>query len=94
MTLKVVEVEPAATVTLAETVTSDALPLASETTAPPAGAGALKETVPCAVPPPVRLEGLSASPESTGAGVGDGAGVGEGAGSRSAVAGEACLGWI
>ena len=60
VTLKVALVAPAATVTLAGTVTAGLL-LESATCAPPAGAAALSVAVPVAVPPPVTLAGLTAS---------------------------------
>ena len=52
---------PAATVTLAGTVAAEVLLLDKEITAPPAGAGALRVTVPVEVPPPTTLVGLKAS---------------------------------
>lgn len=53
----VADVVPAATVTFAGTVTA-ALPLDSETTAPPAGAALESVTVPCELAPPVTLVGF------------------------------------
>ena len=60
VTVKVVLVAPAATVTLAGTVAVAAL-LESVTTAPPAGAAALKVAVPVEKLPPTTLVGFSAS---------------------------------
>ena len=65
VTGKVVVVAPAATVTLAGTVAM-VLSLDSVTTAPPAGAGLLKVTVPVEELPPVTLVGLKVRFESTG----------------------------
>ena len=58
VTVKVVLVAPAATVTLAGTVAVAAL-LESVTTAPPAGAAALKVAVPVEKLPPVTLVGFT-----------------------------------
>ena len=52
-------VAPAATVAVAGTVTAAVLLLVRETTAPPDGAGAVSVTVPDALPPPWRVDGLS-----------------------------------
>ncbi len=56
--VKVALVLPLGTVTLAGTV-AEALSLLNCTTAPPAGAGALRVTVPSEVAPPVTLAGLT-----------------------------------
>ena len=53
------EVDPAGMVSVAGTVTAAALLLLSETTAPPAGAGAVSVTVAETVPPPTTVAGLS-----------------------------------
>ena len=58
---------PAATVTLAGTVATAVLLLASVTTAPPVGAAALSVAVPCDEFPPTTVEGLSDSAERAGA---------------------------
>jgi hypothetical protein len=50
---------PAATVTLAGTVATPVLLLASVMRAPPEGAGPLSVTVPCEVLPPLTLVGFS-----------------------------------
>lgn len=60
-TVKVMPVAPAGMVTLAGTVATAVLLLASEMTAPPLGAGALSVTAPVEVVPPVTLAGLSVS---------------------------------
>jgi hypothetical protein len=52
------EVAPAGTVRVAGTVTAPMLLLVSETTAPPAGAGAVSVTVAEAVAPPCTVAGL------------------------------------
>ena len=65
VTLKLVVVAPAATVTLAGTAAS-ALSLTNVTTAPSAGAGPFKVTVPVEEAPPEIPDGLSDSDESTG----------------------------
>src|SRR5439155_1246031 len=64
VTVKVALVAPAGTVTLAGTVAAAVLLLASVTTIPPLGAAPLRVTVPCDVPPPVTLVGLSVSVDS------------------------------
>jgi hypothetical protein len=63
--VKVALVAPAATVTLAGTAVP-AESSASDTTAPPAGAAALKVTVPLDVAPPTTLVGLTETAESVG----------------------------
>lgn len=62
-TVKVAVVLPAATVTDAGTV-AEALLLESETKAPPAGAAAVKVTVPVEDVPPVTLVGFRTTEES------------------------------
>jgi hypothetical protein len=62
-TLKLAVRAPAGTVTLAGIVTSDALSVTSETTAPPAGAAPLRVTVPSEEAPPATLAGLSVNEE-------------------------------
>ena len=64
-TVNVAPVAPAATVTLAGTVATDAL-LDSVTTAPPLGAAPLRVTVPVEEAPPVTLLGLSNTEDSVG----------------------------
>ena len=59
VTVKVAVVDPAATVTLAETCAADVLSLASVTTAPPAGASPFSVTVPVELFPPRTPAGLS-----------------------------------
>jgi hypothetical protein len=59
-------VAPAGTVTVGGTVTSDGVPLVSDTTAPPLGAGPASCTVPCAFTPPTTLDGLNESVLSPG----------------------------
>ena len=56
--VKVAVVLPAATVTLAGTL-AEALPLLSETAAPPVGAGLFSVTVPAELLPPTTLVGLT-----------------------------------
>src|SRR5436305_11989309 len=63
-TVKVALVAPAGTVTLAGTVLTAVLLLASVTTIPPLGAGPLRVTVPWDVFPPVTLAGLRLTPET------------------------------
>lgn len=67
LTVKVALVAPAATVTLAGTVAAAVLPLVSVTTAPPDGAALASVAVPCELPPPATVAGLSVIAESTGA---------------------------
>jgi hypothetical protein len=65
LTVNVALVDPAATVTLAGTRAAVVLLLASETTAPPVGAGPLNVTVPVEVcVPPVTLVGFTLTEES------------------------------
>jgi hypothetical protein len=66
VTVKVADVRPAATVTLAGTSAADWLLLASGTIAPPDGAGPVRFTVPVDELPPTTVEGLSVTEESTG----------------------------
>ena len=56
--LKFALVAPAATVTLAGTITVDGLLLLSMTTAPPLGAVEVNVTVPCELLPPTTEDGL------------------------------------
>ena len=60
-TVNIALVNPAGTVTLDGTVATEVLLLESATTAPPAGAGPLRTTVPVEEPPPVVLDGFSVS---------------------------------
>ena len=64
VTVNVVDVLPAATVTLAGTVAAG-FPLESVTTAPPVGAAALSVTVPVELAPPVTLVGFRVTEAST-----------------------------
>ncbi len=67
LTVNVVLLAPAATVTLAGTVAVDVLLLERETAAPPVSAGPLSVTVPVEVcAPPVTLVGFSVSEERVG----------------------------
>src|SRR5262245_8767252 len=68
VTVKVALEVPAATVTLAGTEATPVLLLDSVTTVPPAGAGALRVTVPWEVLPPVTVAGLSVSDARAAAG--------------------------
>ena len=70
VTVKVVDVLPPGTVTLAGTVATDVLLLERITIAPPAGAAPLRVTVPIEELPPITLDGLSVTDDAvTGAGV-------------------------
>jgi hypothetical protein len=66
VTGKLAELAPAVTVTLVGTVAAEVLLLASVTTAPPAGAAALRFTVPVDPVPPGTLVGLTKTEEITG----------------------------
>jgi len=68
--VKVALVAPAGTVTLAGTVATVASLLESVTTAPPAGAAALRVTVPIEVLPLVTLTGLRLTEDKVAAGAG------------------------
>jgi hypothetical protein len=70
-TVKVALVAPAGTVTLAGTVATPVLLLASVTSVPPDGATPLSVTVPCEVLPPLTEVALSAK-EARGTGAGAG----------------------
>jgi len=63
-TLKVAELAPAGTVTLAGTIAFVGLLLASVTTKPPVGAAWVKVTVPTEFDPPTTVVGLKVSEES------------------------------
>ena len=65
-TVKFAALAPAGTVTLAGTVATAGLVLRSATTAPPAGAAALRVTVPIEAAPPVTLWGLRLNEERLG----------------------------
>ena len=66
--VKVAVVLPAATVTVAGTL-AEALPLVSETTAPPVGAGLFSVTVPVELLPPTTLVGFTLTALSFATGV-------------------------
>jgi hypothetical protein len=66
--MKLALLAPAGTVTLAGTAATPVLLLERETTAPPAGAGPLRVTVPVEDVPPVTLVGLSVNDERETAG--------------------------
>jgi hypothetical protein len=67
-TVKVALVAPAATTTLAGVLATLVLLLESATVAPPAGAAALRVTVPVEEFPPVTVVGFSVTDESVGGG--------------------------
>ena len=58
VTVKLAEVCPPGTLTMPGTAATDLLLVASVTEIPPAGAGALKNTVPVAFVPPLTLAGV------------------------------------
>jgi hypothetical protein len=64
---KLALVDPAGTVAMAGTVTTAGLLLESATAAPPAGAGALRTTVPVAAVPPLTVAGSRLKEESVAA---------------------------
>src|SRR5262245_25087606 len=70
VTVNVLEVEPAVTVTLAGTPATVEFALERVTTAPPVGAGPVSVTVPVEVAPPLTELGLSVSVESVSGGGG------------------------
>ena len=70
LTVNVVLVVPAATVTLNGTIAAAVLLVESATVAPPAGAGPLNVTVPVEGVPPMTLVGFSVSDERVGGGGG------------------------
>ena len=84
VTLKLTDVAPAGTMTVAGTVATFGLLLTRVITAPPKGAGALNITVPVEVEPPLTLVGLRVNELSAGnctsVDVGNGAGVDVGIG--------------
>jgi len=84
VTLNVALFAPAATVTVAGTLTIIVLLLESVTLAPPAGAAAVSVAVPCAAFPPTTLVGLSVMLDNDGA-AGGGGGGGGGGGAADAV---------
>ena len=61
VTVKVTDIAPAGTLTLAGTVAMLVFALVRVTTTPPAGAGPLSVTVPVVVPPPLTVLGLRVS---------------------------------
>jgi hypothetical protein len=65
-------VAPAGTVTLAGTMTTAVLPLESETSAPPLGAGALRVTRPAEGDPPTTVAGVSVRAVRVGPAAGSG----------------------
>jgi FlaG/FlaF family flagellin (archaellin) len=64
VTVKVVLVPPAGTITLAGTVATAVLPLVRVTTAPPVGAAAFKVTVPVEGTPDSTVEGLNVTDDT------------------------------
>lgn len=61
---KLIELEPAGTVTLAGTMAREGRLLVSATFKPPRGAGPVRAIVPVAVPPPCSEEGLTVNTDS------------------------------
>ena len=68
VTVKVAEVAPASTVTLAGTVATLALELESVTTAPPVGAARVKVAVPVDGEPPITVVGFTFTADRAAAG--------------------------
>ena len=66
VTMKVAELLPGGTVTLAGTLATEGLLLDSATTVPPAGAGPLSATVPVEELPALTVEGESVNDDGTG----------------------------
>src|SRR5689334_21814938 len=92
LTVKLAVLVPAGMVTLAGTVAKVVLLLVSITTAPPAGAGALRATVPVARSRPRTLVGLRVSAASAGPAPGVAVGAGVAVGSGVGVGGGAPVG--
>jgi len=66
-TVKDALLDPAGTVTLGGTPTTDGLSVPRETVRPPAGAAPVRFAVPCAVVPPTTVVGLTRTDDSAAA---------------------------